>query len=94
VSYSERTQPALGTGPGQLEYFHVMASSAWADGIITVDASGTVLDALYPSPQLGDPAAGCTDSAIGQTSEDPMRAVRRQHHRCVIADLDSPPALR
>jgi 2,3,4,5-tetrahydropyridine-2-carboxylate N-succinyltransferase len=69
-----------------------MASSAWADGIITVDASGTVLDALYPSPQLGAPPAECTDSAASQTMEDPIRAVRRYGHRCAIADLDSPPA--
>ena len=58
---------------------------------MTVDASDTVLDALYPSPQLGAPPAD-TDPASGQPSEDPVRAVRRQRHRCVIADLDSPPA--
>jgi 2,3,4,5-tetrahydropyridine-2,6-dicarboxylate N-succinyltransferase len=69
-----------------------MARSAWADGIITVDASDTVLDALYPSPRLGTPSADRADPAVGQTSEDPIRAVRRQRHRCIIADLDSPPA--
>ena len=69
-----------------------MARSAWADGILTVDASGIALDALYPSPQLGAPPADSADPAVGPTGEDAIRAVRHQRHRCVIADLDSPPA--
>jgi 2,3,4,5-tetrahydropyridine-2-carboxylate N-succinyltransferase len=68
-----------------------MARSAWADGLVTVDASGTVLDAFYPSPQLGVAPADRARPAA-ETSEDPVRAVRRGRRRCVIADLDCPPA--
>jgi 2,3,4,5-tetrahydropyridine-2,6-dicarboxylate N-succinyltransferase len=68
-----------------------MARSAWADGLVTVDASGSVLDAFYPSPQLGAPP-GAPEPAAGETSEDPIRAVRRRRRRCVISDLDGPPA--
>jgi 2,3,4,5-tetrahydropyridine-2,6-dicarboxylate N-succinyltransferase len=67
-----------------------MTRSAWADGFVTVDASGTVLDAFYPSPQLGA-APGAAGPAAGETSEDPIRAVRRLRRRCVVADLDGPP---
>jgi 2,3,4,5-tetrahydropyridine-2,6-dicarboxylate N-succinyltransferase len=69
-----------------------MTRPAWADGVVTVDTSGTVLDAFYPSPQLGAPPTDGADPAAGETSEDPIRAVRRRAHRCVIADLDRPPA--
>jgi 2,3,4,5-tetrahydropyridine-2,6-dicarboxylate N-succinyltransferase len=71
--------------------FALMTRSAWADGLLTVDASGTVLDAFYPSPQLGAPP-GAAEPAAGEASEDPIRAVRRRRRRCVIADLDGPPA--
>jgi 2,3,4,5-tetrahydropyridine-2,6-dicarboxylate N-succinyltransferase len=69
-----------------------MTRSAWADGVVTVDASGTVLDAFYPSPQLAAPPAARAEPAAAETSEDPIRAVRRHRHRCEIADLDRPPA--
>jgi 2,3,4,5-tetrahydropyridine-2,6-dicarboxylate N-succinyltransferase len=69
-----------------------MASSAWADGAVTVDESGTVLEAFYPSPQLGAPPTDRAEPGAGEISEDAIRAVRRHRHRCVIADLDRPPA--
>jgi 2,3,4,5-tetrahydropyridine-2,6-dicarboxylate N-succinyltransferase len=51
-----------------------MTRSAWADGVVTVDASGTVLDAFYPSPQLAAPPAARAEPAAAETSEDPIRA--------------------
>ncbi len=66
---------------------------AWADGLATVTAQGSVLDAWFPSPSHGRPDPGSAPDAalLAQESVDPDRGVQRAFVRVVI-DLDAPPA--
>lgn len=76
--------------------------TAWADGVVTVttDAAvrpGVVLDARYPQPALGTPAAaqdgpdaGVAEGLAALVGEDPVRRVRTELVRTEI-DLDAAP---
>jgi 2,3,4,5-tetrahydropyridine-2-carboxylate N-succinyltransferase len=72
-----------------------MTRSAWGHGLVTTTDAGTVLDAWFPSPALGEPG-GAGELAAPQgleelVGEDPVRRVRRDV-RLVTVDLDLPPA--
>jgi 2,3,4,5-tetrahydropyridine-2-carboxylate N-succinyltransferase len=64
-------------------------SAAAAHGLRTVDvASGRVLDAYYPDPQLGsEPGSGAS-----RATEDEVRGVRVEPLTTAIEDLGAPPA--
>ncbi|MGL5809736.1 MAG: 2,3,4,5-tetrahydropyridine-2,6-dicarboxylate N-succinyltransferase [Nocardioides sp.] len=73
-------------------------SSAWGDGLATVDADGAVLDVWFPSPALGSPntldaPAKLTTLAGGDAAGlDGARGVRREVRRVVVDDLSADPA--
>ena len=70
--------------------------AAWAHGLATVSASGTVLDTWFPSPQLGPIPPG-TDPFIAPAELEPLvgaderRAVSLEF-RTVQIELDAPVA--
>jgi 2,3,4,5-tetrahydropyridine-2-carboxylate N-succinyltransferase len=72
-----------------------MTRTAWGHGLLTLTDDGTVLDAWFPAPALGEPGgagelsapAGLEDLAV----PDEVRRVRREV-RLVTADLDAAPA--
>ncbi len=69
------------------------ASSAWGDGLATLDGSGTVLDVWFPAPALGAPGGGQAPADLtGLVGPDPARGVTRQVRRVVIDDLATAPA--
>jgi 2,3,4,5-tetrahydropyridine-2-carboxylate N-succinyltransferase len=68
-------------------------TTAWADGLATLTSDGTVLEAWFPAPALGDPPVG--------TRPDPaLLALERVDAACgtqrafvrVVVDLARPPA--
>ncbi|GAA2028194.1 2,3,4,5-tetrahydropyridine-2,6-dicarboxylate N-succinyltransferase [Agromyces tropicus] len=67
-------------------------ATAWGDGLATIAADGTVLDTWYPSPRLGEPAAGepAWEPPAGSTGPDERRAVRVEAVRVVIRLDDAP----
>ncbi|MFV0523801.1 MAG: 2,3,4,5-tetrahydropyridine-2,6-dicarboxylate N-succinyltransferase [Acidimicrobiales bacterium] len=67
--------------------------TAWADGLATVTADGTVLDAWYPAPALGEAEAASDwpERLAAAAGSDPRRGVERRLIRTVI-DLDAAPA--
>ncbi|HEX6916598.1 MAG TPA: 2,3,4,5-tetrahydropyridine-2,6-dicarboxylate N-succinyltransferase, partial [Phycicoccus sp.] len=71
-----------------------MTRSAWGHGLVTTTDAGTVLDAWFPSPALGEPGGAgelaAPDGLEALVGEDPVRRVRRDV-RLVTVDLDSPP---
>ena len=72
-----------------------MTRSAWGHALLTLTDDGTVLDAWFPAPALGEPGgAGELAAPAGLESlvgTDAARRVRREL-RLVTADLDAPPA--
>jgi 2,3,4,5-tetrahydropyridine-2,6-dicarboxylate N-succinyltransferase len=72
-----------------------MTRTAWGHGLLTLTDDGTVLDAWFPAPALGEPGgagelsapAGLEDLAV----PDEVRRVRREV-RLVTVDLDAAPA--
>ena len=72
-----------------------MTRSAWGHGLVTTTDAGTVLDAWFPSPALGEPGGAgelaAPDGLEALVGEDAVRRVRRDV-RLVTVDLDSPPA--
>jgi 2,3,4,5-tetrahydropyridine-2-carboxylate N-succinyltransferase len=72
-----------------------MTRTAWGHALLTLTDGGTVLDAWFPSPALGEPGgAGELAAPAGLESlavPDEARGVRREV-RLVTADLDTPPA--
>ena len=70
-----------------------MTRTAWGHGLLTTTEDGTVLDAWYPSPALGDAPA---DAEIPAALRDGERedALRDVTVRAVLAviDLDEAPA--
>jgi 2,3,4,5-tetrahydropyridine-2-carboxylate N-succinyltransferase len=72
-----------------------MTRSAWGHGLVTTTDAGTVLDAWYPSPALGEPGgAGELAAPAGLEAlegADEVRQVRREV-RLVTVDLERPPA--
>ncbi len=72
-----------------------MTRTAWGHGLLTLTGDGTVLDAWFPVPALGE-AGGAGELAAPAGLEalatpDEARGVRREV-RLVTADLDTPPA--
>ena len=72
-----------------------MTRHAWGHGLLTTTDDGTVLDAWFPAPALGD-AGGAGELAAPPGLEalagpDEVRRVRREV-QLVTADLDAPPA--
>jgi len=71
--------------------------SAWGYALVTTADDGSVLDAWFPEPRLGDIPAG-VDPLIApaefasQEGEDPRRGVTIAFQTVVIDDLDAPPA--
>jgi len=72
-----------------------MTRTAWGHALLTLTDGGTVLDAWFPSPALGEPGgAGELAAPTGLEAlavPDEARRVRREV-RLVTADLDTPPA--
>ena len=72
-----------------------MTRTAWGHGLLTLTDDGTVLDAWFPSPALGEPGgAGELAAPFGLEAlagRDEARGVTREV-RLVTADLDAPPA--
>ncbi len=66
--------------------------TAWAWGLATVTDSGTVLDAWYPQPALGDvpAAAECPEELATLVTVDAARGVRTETVLTVV-DLDAEP---
>jgi 2,3,4,5-tetrahydropyridine-2-carboxylate N-succinyltransferase len=71
-----------------------MTRTAWGHGLLTLTGDGTVLDAWFPVPALGEPGgAGELEAPAGLealVAPDEVRGVRREV-RLVTADLDAPP---
>lgn len=78
---------------------------AWAAGLATMAADGTILDTVYPSPTLGEPPAGAsagtarTVEAAGLLGADLAARIGSDEQRGVelvavitVIDLDSQPA--
>jgi 2,3,4,5-tetrahydropyridine-2,6-dicarboxylate N-succinyltransferase len=63
---------------------------ACGEGIATVDAAGETLTVFFAAPHLG--LAAAADHSDLAVREDPVRGVTLERTRCVIADLDDPPA--
>ena len=72
-----------------------MTRTAWGHGLLTTTEDGTVLDAWYPSPALGEAGgAGELQAPAGLeelVGADDVRGVTREL-RLVTVDLDAPPA--
>ena len=72
-----------------------MTRTAWGHGLLTLTGDGTVLDAWFPVPALGEPGgAGELEAPAGLealVAPDEVRGVQREL-RLVTADLDAPPA--
>jgi 2,3,4,5-tetrahydropyridine-2,6-dicarboxylate N-succinyltransferase len=70
------------------------ASTAWAVGVATVDATGAVLDAWFPTPSLGSVEPEAAES-LGQrlqplSGADELRRVRREVVRVEISLASAP----
>ena len=72
-----------------------MTRTAWGHGLLTLTDDGTVLDAWFPAPALGEPGGAGEIAAPSGLEDlvgpDAVRGVRREV-RLVTADLDAPPA--
>ena len=72
-----------------------MTRTAWGHGLVTVTDAGSVLDAWFPSPALGEPGGAGELAAPGGleglAGRDDARRVRAEV-RLVTIDLDTPPA--
>jgi 2,3,4,5-tetrahydropyridine-2,6-dicarboxylate N-succinyltransferase len=68
-------------------------SPAWGFALVTLDASGALLDAWFPSPALGSapPAASAPDELTVLAVPDEARGVTREVHLVQIADLSVAP---
>src|SRR4051794_26237950 len=67
-----------------------MTRTASGVGLVTLTPDGTVLDAWYPAPQLGE-GAGPQEGLETLTGPDDLRGVRREVVFKTI-DLDAAPA--
>ena len=69
-----------------------MTDSAWGHGLLTVTDDGTVLDAWFPAPALGEPPSPEAPHELeALVGSDEVRRVRSEV-RLVTADLASPPS--
>ncbi len=69
-------------------------SSAWGEGLATLDSQDRLLDLWFPSPALGSAPAGPTaDAELAELAgEDHARGVRREVRRVEIHDLQAAPS--
>ncbi|GGL31356.1 2,3,4,5-tetrahydropyridine-2,6-dicarboxylate N-succinyltransferase [Phycicoccus endophyticus] len=69
-----------------------MTRTAWGHGLLTRTDQGTVLEAWYPEPALGEPdGSGVPETLAGLAGADEARGVARETVT-VTADLDAAPA--
>ncbi len=69
-----------------------MTRTAWGHGLLSRTLEGTVLDAWYPSPALGDPdGSAVPDELVALVGVDEARRVTREV-ATVSVDLDAAPA--
>ncbi len=72
-----------------------MTRTAWGHALVTTTGDGTVLDAWYPSPTLGEPGGAgelaAPDGLEALAGADDVRGVRTEV-RLVTVDLDTAPA--
>jgi 2,3,4,5-tetrahydropyridine-2-carboxylate N-succinyltransferase len=70
-----------------------VGESAWGDAVVTAGRDRTALCFWFPAPRLGAPDGATRESPVTDGEhEDQVRSVRMSRQRCVIADLDLPPA--
>jgi len=68
-------------------------TTAWGHGLVTLDASGAVLDVWFPSPALGEADRSAAPAELtALAGDDPARDVRREVRLVEIADLQAAPA--
>jgi 2,3,4,5-tetrahydropyridine-2-carboxylate N-succinyltransferase len=67
------------------------ARTAWGHGLATITDDGQVLDAWYPSPQLGEPDGEVPAELEKLAGRDEARGVRREVVTTAV-DLDAAPA--
>jgi 2,3,4,5-tetrahydropyridine-2-carboxylate N-succinyltransferase len=65
---------------------------AWGHGLATVAADGTVLDAWYPAPALGEPDASAMPVELEALAGGDERRAVTVEAVTVSIDLDSPPS--
>ncbi len=69
-----------------------MTRTAWGHGLLTRTHDGTVLDAWYPAPALGEPdGSAVPDDLAALVGDDDVRRVTREAVT-VSVDLDTAPA--
>ncbi len=69
-----------------------MTRTAWGHGLLTRTHDGTVLDAWYPAPALGEPdGSAVPDDLAALVGDDDVRRVTREAVT-VSVDLDAAPA--
>src|ERR671911_2312839 len=69
-----------------------MTDTAWGHGLLTITDDGTVLDAWFPAPALGEPVDEAPPAELeALVGADDVRSVCREV-RLVTADLRSAPA--
>ncbi|PUA79421.1 2,3,4,5-tetrahydropyridine-2,6-dicarboxylate N-succinyltransferase [Nocardioides currus] len=68
-------------------------TSAYGHGLVTLDATDSVLDVWFPAPALGEHDGDAAPASLtALEGEDPLRGVRRSVRLVEIADLDAAPA--
>jgi len=66
---------------------------AWGHALVTLDESGAVLDAWFPSPALGSPdGVGAPGELTALTGPDDVRRVTREVRLVEVTDLQAAPA--
>jgi len=66
---------------------------AWGHALVTLDEDGTVLDAWFPAPALGDhDGSAAPDELTALAVPDDVRRVTREVRLVEIADLQAAPA--
>ncbi|MBD3784261.1 MAG: 2,3,4,5-tetrahydropyridine-2,6-dicarboxylate N-succinyltransferase [Micrococcales bacterium] len=69
-----------------------MTRTAWGHGLLTRTLDGTVLDAWYPAPALGEPdGSSAPEELVALVGPDDVRGVTREL-ATVSVDLDAAPA--
>ena len=67
-------------------------TAAWGQGLATLDDEGTVLDAWFPAPRLGERGDETVpDELVALEGRDGVRRVTREVRTVEIGDLQSPP---
>jgi 2,3,4,5-tetrahydropyridine-2,6-dicarboxylate N-succinyltransferase len=65
---------------------------AWGHALVTLDEGGSVLDAWFPSPQLGDHDGSAAPEELAALAvPDDVRRVTREVHLVEIAELGAAP---